>query len=318
MTFLQLAIETISKIGKPLTPVEIWGKAEELGIAKKVGTEGKTPWASIGARVYLDIRDNQNTELVQVSKRPTKFFLKSLITDENSLKKEVESDIESTEKELSKPSTFNERDLHPLLVKYLNSDTHFKAYAKTIYHENSRKSVKGYNKWLHPDVVGVYFPFRDYITEIQNVQSAFSVSSLKLFSFELKISITFSNLREYFFQAVSNSSWSHEGYLVALRIADDSNLYDELRRLNNAFGIGIIKLDPEDIEQSYILFPAKENNNLDWETINRLAEENTDFKSFVSDITEDIKLGKVKSNYDEVISDEEYEKLIHSKGISNG
>jgi len=138
---------------------------------------------------------------------------------------------------------------------------------------------------------------------------------LKLFSFEMKISISFSNLREYYFQAISNSSWANEGYLVALRIADDSSLYDEMRRLNNAFGIGIIKLNPEDIDQSEILFPAKENTNVDWDTINRLAEENTDFKDFISDITEDIKLGKVKSNYDKILKDEELEKLINAKQI---
>lgn len=159
----------------------------------------------------------------------------------------------------------------------------------------------------------MYFPFIDYLSEIQEVQKAFSVSALKLFSFEMKISISFSNLREYYFQAISNSSWANEGYLVALRIADDSSLIDELRRLNNAFGIGIIRLNPEDIEQSEILFPAKENLSVDWDTINRLAEENVDFKEFISDITEDIKLGKVKSNYDSILNDKDYDELVKSK-----
>jgi len=44
-------------------------------------------------------------------------------------------------------------------------DTHFKANLKTIYHENSNKTTKGQNEWLHPDLVGVYFPFKDYTTE---------------------------------------------------------------------------------------------------------------------------------------------------------
>lgn len=315
MTFIELAAKTLEKAGKPLSPDEIWDLSKELGIADQFHTKGKTPGATIGARIYIDIRDNESSLFVQISKRPSKFFLKRLVTDELKLRQEVEEDIEKEEKNIEKTSTFKERDLHPLLVKFINSDTHFKAFSKTIFHENSKKTVKGYNKWLHPDIVGVYFPFLDYLNEVLEVQKAFSISALKLFSFEMKISISFSNLREYYFQAVSNSSWANEGYLAALRIADDSSLYDEMRRLNNAFGIGIIKLNPKDIEQSEILFPAKENTNVDWDTINRLAEENEDFRNFISDITEDIKLGKVKSNYDAIWKDEDLENLIETKKI---
>lgn len=62
----------------------------------------------------------------------------------------------------SEKGSFIERDLHPLLVKFLYSNPHFKCYAKTIYHETSTKKTKGYNQWLHPDIVGIYFPFKDY------------------------------------------------------------------------------------------------------------------------------------------------------------
>jgi len=304
MTFIKSAEKTLDLASKPLSPIEIWEKANELSITEDFETSGKTPWASIGARIYTDIRDNENTVFIQMSKRPSKFYLKNRVNDEVKLKKEVEHDIEESE-----------RDLHPLLVRYINSDSHFKAFAKTIYHETSKKAKKGYNKWLHPDIVGVYFPFLDYLSITQDIQKAFSVSALKLYSFEMKISLSFSNLRESFFQAVSNSSWAHEGYLVALNIPDDSSLFDEIRRLNNAFGIGIIKLNSLDIDQSEILFPAKENKDVDWDTINRLAEENKDFKGFISDITEDIKLGKVKSNYDQIYNDEQMTKHNANKKI---
>lgn len=315
MTFVELAEKTLEKAEKPLSPNEIWDLAKEFGIADKFHTEGKTPWASIGARIYTDIRDNENSSFIQISKRPSKFFLKKLVTDEMKLKQEVEKDIEKKEKDIERSSTFNERDLHPLLVKFVNSDTHFKSFSKTVFHEKSTKNKKGYNEWLHPDVVGIYFPFNEYEKEVQDVQKVFSASSFKLYSFEIKIAITFASLRKDYFQAISNSSWANEGYLVALRISDDSSLFDEMRRLNNAFGIGIIKLNSEDINQSEILFPAKENTTVDWDTINRLAEENTDFKEFISDITEDIKLGKVKSNYDKILNDEDLEKLINAKQI---
>lgn len=53
-------------------------------------------------------------------------------------------------------------------------------------------------------------------------------------------------------------------------------MMDELRRLNNAFGIGGIRLDAEHFMQSEILFSANEKESLDWDTINRLVDDNRD------------------------------------------
>ncbi|QOI98501.1 MAG: hypothetical protein HRU69_13810 [Flammeovirgaceae bacterium] len=211
----------------------------------------------------------------------------------------------------------NERDLHSLLVAYAFGDSHFKANLKTVFHENSSKATKGQNEWLHPDLVGVYFPFRDYKSETLEIQNHLSITSIKLFSFELKVSLNFGNLRQSYFQAVSNSSWANEGYLVTLNIDDDPTFKDEVRRLNNAFGIGIIKLNPENIFESEILFPSRINQEIDWDTVNRLANENSDFNDFLKLITEDCKLGKVKSQYDKVLKMDELTKYIKDKGINN-
>ena len=129
--------------------------------------------------------------------------------------------------------------------------------------------------------------------------------------------MSFVNLREYFFQAVSNSSWANEGYLVAININEDPTFRDELRRLNNAFGIGIIKLNTENVFESEILFPASIKQSIDWDTVNRLANENSDFSDFLKFITEDCKLGKIKSQYDKVLNLEELTKHIKDKGINN-
>lgn len=204
-----------------------------------------------------------------------------------------------------------------MLVAYAFGDSHFKANLKTVFHENSSKVTKGQNEWLHPDIVGVYFPFRDYKSETLEVQNYLSITSIKLFSFELKVSLNFGNLRQSYFQAVSNSSWANEGYLVTLRIDDDPTFKDEVRRLNNAFGIGIIKLNPENIYESEILFPSRINQEIDWDTVNRLANENSHFNDFLKLITEDCKLGKVKSQYDKVLNMEELTKYIEDKGINN-
>lgn len=99
----------------------------------------------------------------------------------------------------------------------------------------------------------------------------------------------------------------NEGYLVSLEIDDDPLLRDELRRLNNSFGIGIILLNAKEIEQSEIILPAKEKEFIDWDTIDRLTDENIDFKHFICDLTEDI---KVKSIYDKVLGEKEYQNYI--------
>jgi hypothetical protein len=100
-----------------------------------------------------------------------------------------------------------------------------------------------------------------------------------------------------------------------LNIQDDSELINELQRLNNAFGIGVIKLNNEDVSQSKIILPAKEKADLDWTTIDRLIVDNIDFKDFFIDIIEDLKVGKIKSNYDSVRLDIKMEKIFNIKGI---
>ncbi len=129
-------------------------------------------------------------------------------------------------------------------------------------------------------------------------------NSIKLYSFELKKRIDKSNYREFFFQAVSNSSWSNEGYLVAAEIKEDDDLYSELERLSGSFGIGIIQLDLEDIDSSRVIFSAKQKSRLDWELMNKLCEQNPDFELFINDITKDFKVKTIhKNQYDKIFDD---------------
>jgi len=317
-TFWDIIEQTIEKVGTPLSPKELWEKANELGTIGDFATSGKTPWATIGAYCYTDIqRAGDNSTIIQTSERPAQFFLRRLQSRTNLDKLQKQKDAEITRKEIAEIKKFHERDLHPLLVAYAYADPHFKGNIKTIRHENSLKNTKGQNEWLHPDLVGVYFPFRDYKHETLDIQNHLSISSIKLFSFELKVHVNFLNLRQAYFQAVSNSSWANEGYLVTLNIDDDPALRDEIRRLSNAFGIGLIKLNAENIYESEILFPARIKTEIDWDTVNRLVTENADFSTFLKLITEDCKLGKVKSEYDKVLNVEELTKHIKDKGIKH-
>lgn len=132
-------------------------------------------------------------------------------------------------------------------------------------------------------------------------------NSLRLFSFELKRALTKSNYRESFFQAVSNSSWAHQGYLVAADIAEDEELLSELQRLSASFGIGIIRLEVPDVDESSVVFPARERLALDWETMNKLCEQSPDFAKFLEDVKIDFEAKRVhKAEYDEIVDPAKY------------
>src|SRR5690606_28107148 len=110
--------------------------------------------------------------------------------------------------------SYKERDLHALLAYFIR--TRFDAFPKTINHSTSKK--KEFGEWTHPDMVACHFPRPHWKTDVYELSSLLGDVQLAFLSFELKLRLSFANLRESFFQAVSNSSWAHEGYLVAANI----------------------------------------------------------------------------------------------------
>lgn len=311
-TFLDLAYETLKRVQAPLTDKQIWEKSQELGL--QVESVGKTPWKTIGARIYVDIKDNPQTKFIKVGSRPALFFINDTTINKIAEKK-IEEEVADHE---SKMEHYKEKDLHPLLTYFLKTSPHFECVAKTIDEKVSHKGKKGENEWLHPDMVGVHFSFDDYNEQTKKLLNRFNIVKCDLFSFEIKKKVTFSTLRQYYFQAVSNSSWANEGYLVALEYESDPALLEEMHRLANSFNIGFIKLNIEHVEESEILIPADYNEELDWDTINKLAENNKDFAQLIDFITEDLQVGKVKSKYDRVLSEEEMKKYIEEKLIKEG
>ncbi len=184
---------------------------------------------------------------------------------------------------------FNERNLHPLLTSFVAYNKHFKCYTKTIHHERSGSDVKIKNNWMYSDIVGVYFPFTnlinkngDYEKSTINLIKGMSESAIKLYSFEIKLEVNSENLWECYFQAVSNSSWANEGYLVALKYEGGDKMFDEMKWLTNAFGIGFIELNSKNVEQSRVLVAAQTKSSIDWDKVNQLVKENSDFKDFIN------------------------------------
>ena len=152
------------------------------------------------------------------------------------------------------------------------------------------------------------FPIEEWETEVIDFARETGSPAVTLYSFEIKKELGFSNLRESFFQTVSNSSWANEGYLVAADIEQDPEFRAELKRLSDAFGIGIIKLDITDPDSSEIIFPARHKNQIDWDTLNKLARENPNAREFLRRITVDLATKEIRrEKYDKV---PDYEKLL--------
>ena len=265
-TVLDFAVEVLQDIKSPLTYQEIWKVGVEKKLDIKLGLKGKTPWHSLGARLFVDVRDNPNSKFIKTTVNPAKFTLKELINN-NGIQEEKERKLIIGKKEKIIENVFKERDLHPLLSYFVYANPVFGkgryVYSKTIFHEISRKN--GFNEWLHPDMVGFYMPLEDWNRNLLDFNRITDHRIVKLYSFELKKQINRGNYRESFFQAVSNSSWANEGYLVTANKIEDDDLLSELERLSNSFGIGMIFLDLFDFDSSTILFPAKVRENLDWE-----------------------------------------------------
>ncbi|EJB21544.1 restriction endonuclease-replacing protein A [Helicobacter pylori CPY6261] len=327
MTYIELGKKVLEQAGKPLSVKEIFEKACEMGLDKECN-DGKILSHSLGSQLG-EHNIKEEDKQFYVARKEGKTFFYWLKSREREFPPQETSNAEDDEQsECSgtaekQKTSFNERDLHKLLVKFLYENPYFNLQCKTIYHEKCKKDKKGKGEWNYPDIVGVYFPQNDrhknYKIETLEFLQHTGQNSYKLFSFELKKELSFSNLKASYFQAVSNSSWANEGYLVVFNIDDEVlNELNELRRLNQSFGIGVIKLESE-ISNSKILLPAKERE-IDMQTLNMLIDDSPeDFKPFIKDINKQIKAGfdtHVKvAGLDPVLDNEAMQKYIEDKGI---
>ena len=197
---------------------------------------------------------------------------------------------------------FSERELHPLFTAYMHNSKEI--YTKTIYHEKSTRRDKGMNQWLHPDIVGISIPIHSWDNSMKDFSERMTTSPLNIYSYELKKELNLSNIRKCYFQAVSNSSWANEGYLVAAKIDDDEEFREELKRLSSSFGIGIIQLNIDNPYKSEILFQARYKEDLDLNTINKLYKDNGDFSDFIDSINSTLQTSDkriYKEDFDEII-----------------
>jgi len=190
-------------------------------------------------------------------------------------------------------TAFSEHDLYPILIDYLKTELHL--YCQRIDEKRSKNSRgNGGNQWLHPDIVAMQPVDKEWNELIRSCVKQGAGQSVRLWSFEVKKELTGSNARKSFFQAVSNSSWANEGYLVATSISD-STVEQELRMLSALHGIGVILLNPENPSESEMMLPAKSRAEVDWQSVNRILVENADFKNYIELVSTYYQTGRVRA-----------------------
>lgn len=174
-----------------------------------------------------------------------------------------------------------EKKLYPKLAEYCNF---IGINTLRIDEKTSKKDGgKNHNKWLHADVVGYKDLAEKFNDETKECLIQYSSERSYLYAFEVKDGIiTTSNIREHFFQTVSNSSWANYSYLVAEGIEDKAK--EELQLLCSSFKIGFIQLNKDEPIESDIVIQAPKTD-LDWNMINRISDENSDFKKYLKNIS---------------------------------
>ena len=232
-------------------------------------------------------------ELKQQNDLPNDESPSSAIDDSSMLP--VDNDQNKGKKKREKNDQ-SEKALYPLVQSFVAHDPHFTCFSITINAQGGKNATEGTQKWGFPDMAGVSYPFgplrpqdKDGMEpECLALAKRIGSSTIVLFSFEVKVDVCSSNLKEYYFQAVSNSSWANEGYLVAAYYKDLPSMIDEMQRLSNAFGIGFIQLDLDDFSNSKVLIPARYREELDWITINKLVKMtgSSNFREFINSINE--------------------------------
>ncbi|EJB57390.1 putative HrgA like protein [Helicobacter pylori Hp H-29] len=298
-------VQSVLEITGPISPTEVYDKAKELfekgEIAKMFDHGGNTPDRSVSAFIYTALNKGEELPFLKAQEKPVLIALKDAA-------KELGLNIEKISAKIAHNKIAHERDLHPFLTYMAIHNENLKCYTKTIFHEESVKSPKGTDRWLYPDMVGVRFLHAELSNEnLIAFSKKFDTLPIKLVSFELKKEISVNNCRECYFQAISNSSWANEGYLVGRHIdTHNPQLMDLLKRLHASFGIGVIDLRTDE-DKSAILLNAKYKEKIDYTVALELSDKNPKFSGFLKSVVDydpDFP-NRYKDEFDEVKKKEE-------------
>ncbi|GAA7382182.1 COG2958 family protein [Helicobacter pylori] len=303
---IKIIQSVLEAIKEPIKVTEIYHKAQELfekgEIESMFDYGGNTPDKSATSFIYTALNKGEDLPFLKVQEKPVLIALKSMA------KEPVLNAQKSSALGALGVKIMHERNLHPFLTYMAFCNENLKCYTKTIFHEGSLKSPKGMDRWLYPDMVGVRFLHAELSNEnLIAFSKKFDTLPVKLVSFELKKEISVNDCRECYFQAISNSSWANEGYLVGHHIdTHNPKLMDLLKRLHASFGIGVIDLRTDE-DKSAILLNAKYKEKIDYTVALELSEKNEEFSGFLKSVVDyDPKnQNRYKDEFDEIEKKEE-------------
>ncbi|GAA7759876.1 COG2958 family protein [Helicobacter pylori] len=282
---IRIIQSVLEVIKEPIKVTEIYHKAQELfekgEIENMFDYGGNTPDQSVSASIYTALNKGEDLPFLKTQEKPVLIALKS------AAKEPVLNAQKSSAPGTSGAKIAHERNLRPFLTYMACYNENLKCYTKTIFHEGSLKSPKGMDRWLYPDMVGVRFLHAELSNEnLIAFSKKFDTLPVKLVSFELKKEISVNNCRKCYFQAISNSSWANEGYLVGHHIdTHNPKLMDLLKRLHASFGIGVIDLRTDE-DKSAILLNAKYKEKIDYTVALELSEKNEEFSGFLKSVVD--------------------------------
>ncbi|GAA8207076.1 COG2958 family protein [Helicobacter pylori] len=301
-------VQSVLEITGPIKVTEVYDKAKELfekgEITNMFDYGGNTPDRSVSAFIYTALNKGEELPFLKAQEKPVLIALKDAANDPVlNIEKPGVSSVKIAHNKI-----MHERDLHPFLTYMAIHNENLKCYTKTIFHEESSKSPKGMDRWLYPDMVGVRFLHAEWSNEnLIAFSKKFDTLPVKLVSFELKKEISVNNCRECYFQAISNSSWANEGYLVGRHIdTHNPKLMDLLKRLHASFGIGVIDLRTDE-DKSAILLNAKYKEKIDYTMAQELSDKNKKFSGFLKSVVDydPAHSYRYKDEFDEVKKKEE-------------
>ena len=170
----------------------------------------------------------RNTAIKTTEGRPRKYYY----TESSDIEEIRLAESAPSKASASGGATRKENDLYPELSGFLLSEPGVRS--KRIDKKRSRNSRgKGCNKWLQPDLVEMQDLNEDGDREVKDCVKQYSDKRTNLWSFEVKIMINVSNVR--------NCSWANFSCLVAGKISKTDTM-KKLQMLASLHGIGLIRL----------------------------------------------------------------------------
>lgn len=167
--------------------------------------------------------------------------------------------------------------------------------------------------WKYPDLAVVDWELEDAMEggfrlsrDLLDLKMSLGVQPFAVSSVRLAMAVSYDNVRELFYQALSGSRWAHTGELVIGTAITDEQLAEDLRRLGGQYGIGVSTMglhlealddlaDPTAIERMedrafenlqgrlfsrQKITSARPTATLDWRLIRDMRRDHAEFHAF--------------------------------------